>query len=58
MSETLEQYFEKHSALSVLVKNLKINLDNLTDLSESEKKVLMRMNLIMIRQCLKDCGVE
>lgn len=59
MSETLESYFEKSEARKLLVKNLAANLNVLADsVSKEDKETLMRLNLIMIRQCLQDHGVE
>lgn len=58
MSKSLEEFIDKYSAVKVLKKNLRANLDALTDLSEEDKEMLMRMNLIMIRQCLQDFGAS
>lgn len=55
---TLEQWIEKYSAAKFLRDNLRANLDALTDLSEQEKEVLMRANMIMVRQFGRDCGLE
>lgn len=58
MGKSLSEFIESYSALEVLERNLEANLDALTDLSDKEKEMLMRCNLIMIRQCLEDFGVE
>jgi hypothetical protein len=58
MSKSLEEFFEQHEATRFLVNNLEANLKALTDLDDEEKAMLMRCNLIMIRQCLMDFGVE
>lgn len=58
MGDSLDEFIEKYSAVKHLVKNLKANLDALTDLLPHEKEALMRMNMIMIRQCLQDFGAE
>lgn len=54
---TTEEYFQDTEAKRLLVENLETNLA-LTDLTSSEKKSLMRLNLIMIKQCMEDHGVE
>jgi hypothetical protein len=59
MSQTLDQFIAKYSAVQHLVKNLKANMDvYLDDWPESEKDKFLRMNMIMIRQCLEDFGAE
>ena len=55
---TLDEFVEKYSAVKFLKQNLQANLDALTKLKPDEKEALMRVNLIMIRQCLQDFGVE
>ncbi len=58
MGLSLDEFIEKYSAVRVLAENLKTNLDALTDLSKDDKDRLMRVNMIMVRQCLQDFGVE
>lgn len=58
MSKSLEEFIEKYSAVQALEKNLEANLDVMTNLSDKEKQALMRVNMIMVRQCLEDFGVE
>lgn len=58
MSKSLQEFFDSYEATQFLVKNLQANMDNLTDLDDEHKAMLMRCNLIMIRQCLEDFGVE
>lgn len=55
---TTDEFFDKYEATRLLVENLKTNLDAVTNLSKEQKEILMRVNLIMIKQCLRDCGVE
>lgn len=59
MTKTLDEFFQSYGATKFLVENLECNLDVLGDqLSDDDKESLMRVNLIMIRQCLNDFGVE
>jgi hypothetical protein len=58
MGKSLNEFIEKYSSVQLLEKNLRANLDMLTHLPEDDKDALMRMNLIMIRQCLEDFGAE
>ncbi len=59
MSQTLEEFLNKYPATKLLVENLEANLDVFGErLSRRDKDALMRTNLIMIRQCLQDFGVE
>lgn len=55
---TLDEFIEKYSSVKHLKENLEANLDAMTDLSKEEKEGLMRVNMIMIRQCLQDFGAE
>lgn len=54
MAKTLEEFMDSEESIRFLVKNLRTNLDVLTDLDEEDQESLMRMNMIMVRQCLKD----
>jgi hypothetical protein len=56
--KTLDEYFETHEALKLLKENLETNLEVMTKLKKEERESLMRLNLVVIRQCLQDCGVE
>jgi hypothetical protein len=57
--DSLNDWFEKYEATKLLKENLETNLEILgSKLSKEEKESIMRMNMIMIRQCLQDCGVE
>lgn len=58
MNEPLDVWVEKHEVLKLLRENLQANLDVMTELSEEEKVILMRLNLIMIRQSMSDLGLE
>jgi hypothetical protein len=59
VTKTTEEFFESHTATRRLLDNLKANEDVFCyDMNEEDKKSLMRCNLIMIRQCLEDFGVE
>lgn len=42
----MAEFIENYTAVQELEKNLKANLDALTDLSAEEKKALMRCNMI------------
>lgn len=54
---TLDEYFERWGATRVLRESLKDNMVALGDgLSKQEQDALMRVNLIVIRQCLEDFG--
>lgn len=59
MRNSLIDYMSKHEATRILVKNLQINMEVLAEkLTEQEQEALLRVNLIVIRQCLQDFGVE
>lgn len=58
MAKSLREFIEKYSAVQELEVNLKANLDAMTDLDEKEKETLLRLNMIMVRQCLQDFGAE
>jgi len=59
MTKTLDEFFDSYGATIRLKENLEINLDVFGDSLDAESKEgLMRINLIMIRQCLQDFGVE
>ncbi len=57
--EPAEDWFQKYGATRELVKNLEANIEGVADeLDQETKDILMRVNLIMIRQCLLDFGIE
>ena len=56
--KTLEAWIENHSAAKVLYDNLETNLKVMTNLNPQEVKMLMRLNMIMVRQFAQDCGLE
>lgn len=58
MSKTLEEFMDSEDSIRLLVKNLRTNLDVLTDLDEEDQESLMRMNMIMVRQCLGSFRLE
>lgn len=59
IAKTLDEFFDSSEATRLLVKNLETNLEVFGDTMDQEcKEDLMRVNLIMIRQCLQDFGVE
>jgi len=59
MNKTTEEFFNSHEATRNLVENLNANIEVfLPEFSDDERKALMRMNLIMIRNCLNDFGIE
>lgn len=54
---TTEEFFESCEATRFLITNLKTNLKVMGHrMTEKEQVAFMRMNLIMIKQCLQDCG--
>jgi hypothetical protein len=58
-SKTLEEFFESYGATKKLMENLTYNMENYCDkMNEDDRQDLMRMNLIMIRQCLQNFGAE
>ena len=57
--KSLDEFFESYGAAKVLRENLEMNLDTLGyRLTKQDKEMLMRINLIAIRQCLEDFGAE
>lgn len=51
---TLDEFFEHNGALRFLRENLNANMENYGDrMEEEEREGLMRVNLIMFRQCLE-----
>jgi hypothetical protein len=59
MGQSLDEFIAKYGAVQVLKKNLKANIDVYCDgWTEEQKEQLLRMNMIMVRQCLNDFGAE
>lgn len=59
MSKTLDEFVESYGAIKHLKKNLKTNIDVFCEnWDEGDKETFLRMNLIMVRECLQDFGVE
>lgn len=59
MTKTLDEFVESYPAVNFLKENLQANLDvYFPDMDEEEQEQFMRMNLIMIRQCLNSFGVK
>lgn len=59
MGKSLDEFIEKYGAVQHLVKNLKTNIDVYCDgWSEEEKEQFLRLQMIMVRQCLQDFGAE
>ncbi len=56
---TTNEFFESSEATKLLKENLENNIEVFCEkMSENSKSTLMRLNLIVIRQCLEDCGYE
>lgn len=56
---TTEEFFESSEATRLLVKNLKTNISIFMDETPPEVQAgLLRANLIVIKQCLQDCGFD
>lgn len=54
MTKTIEEFFESTDNLKFLVQNLNANLDVFGhQMSKEDQESLMRVNLIMIRQCIE-----
>ena len=59
MSKTLDEFVDSNDAISFLKENLQQNMEvYCPDMEEEEQEEFMRMNLIMIRQCLNSFGVK
>lgn len=56
--KTLDEFVEYYTSVKFLKSNLRANLDAMTDLPEADKDDLMRVNMIMVRQCLQDFGAK
>ncbi len=56
---TTEEYFDKWPATKRLKEGLKTNIDAVCgDMDQETKEVLLRVNLIICKQCLEDCGMS
>ena len=53
----IEIWFEKYGAAKVLKQNLELNMGAIR-MSEQDRRTLLLMNLIVIKSCLQDCGLE
>ena len=59
MGKGTDEYFESRPETKFLVQNLYANMEALApELDTESKEMLMRSNLIMIRQCLESLGVR
>lgn len=59
MGKSLDEFVEKYSSVAFLKQNLKSNIDvYCDDWPEEEKEHFLRMQMIMVRQCLQDFGAE
>jgi len=59
MGLSTDEFFASYPATKKLVKDLETNMSVFCDrLSKDERRGLMRTNLIMIRNCLQDFGIE
>ena len=59
VSKTLDEFFDSYGATKFLRENLQANMEAMGDsMTKEEQDGLMRVNLIMIRQCLQDFGAE
>jgi hypothetical protein len=59
MGKSLDEFVEKYSAVKFLKNNLKSNIDvYCSGWDEEEKEQFLRMQMIMVRQCLQDFGAE
>lgn len=60
MGASTTEYFNKWEATRMLRDGLEETLNDLFDhkLNEADKELLMKMNLILIRQCLEDFGAS
>jgi len=59
MTKTLDEFFESYEATRFLIENLKANAQvYCASMNAEDQEALMRVNLIMIRQCLQSFGVR
>ena len=59
MSKTLDEFVDSHKDVKFMKENLQTNMEvYCPDMNEEEQEQFMRMNLIMIRQCLNSFGVK
>jgi len=57
--KTLDEFFESRRELQFLLSNLRANMQvYCASMDQEDQDDLMRVNLIMIRQCLNSFGVE
>lgn len=56
---TTDEFFASSEATRLLVQNLRTNLKvYVPTMKKGVREALERSNLIMIRQCLEDCGYD
>lgn len=55
---SLDEFIDRYSSVKRLQENLKTNLEAITDLPEDDIDNLVRIQMILIRQCLEDFGAE
>lgn len=57
---TTEEFFDRWFITRLLKQNLQANMDAIVGdkLSQELKDLLMRTNLLVIRQCLQDFGID
>lgn len=59
MGKSLDDFINTYESTRFLKQNLEVNMDTYCeDMPREERDQFMRMNLIMIRQCLMDFGAE
>ena len=60
MTKTCDEFFETYEATKFLVRQLECNMEIYCEgiMFKEDREHFMRVNLIMIRQCLNDFGVE
>jgi hypothetical protein len=59
MKKTLDDFFESTENLKDLKEGLAINIEMLCpELAKEQAETLLRLNLILIRQALRDYGAE
>lgn len=56
--KSLNDFIDSYAVLQVLRDNMQVNINEFCDdFTAEEKRILLRMQLIMVRQCLNDFGV-
>jgi hypothetical protein len=58
MTKTLDEFFQSREELQFLLSNLQANMQvYCAPMDTEDQEGLMRVNLIMIRQCLNSFGI-